>query len=233
VISLWIPSIRRILISVGAYAVAIVIHDVPTDDVTFVYVVAGLMVLGLVVADEYCTNVRPAKRVEELAPMALDGLAEPFLSQLKTDGITARINLMIVRRTWRGLWLCRYFKMAWSKGMENQPDVNISFRVRYGVTGACFRTRQPVYAAAALLKTPEFALPEGISQQIPDLQAVLSYPVYEPARKGRPQSGKLIGVLNLDSITKDAYNLIMAVGVFDQMNATMQNIAGIAARFYD
>ena len=105
------------------------------------------------------------------------------------------------------------------KRYGKRPDVNISFRLKYGVTGACFRTRQPAYADATLLRSGELALPSRVAQQTPDLQAILSYPVYEPAPKGRPQSGKLVGVLNLDSVTKGAYNLLVG-DVFDQLNAT-------------
>ena len=121
--------------------------------------------------------------------------------------------------------LVRYFKMRWSKGMANQPDVNISFRLHQGITGACFKSRRPIYADRAQILSPQFALPQKIRKHAPDLEAIFSYPVYEPARKGRLQSGRLLGVLNLDSTSARAYNILTVSPVFDEVHTAMQNIA--------
>jgi hypothetical protein len=192
-----------------------------------------MVVAGLLLIEEIYINIRPEKRINELAPLALDGVAEPLLAQLEEAGAVGRINLMMPRRTWRWLGLRRYFKMRWSKGMDNQPDVNLSFRLKHGITGECFRTRQPVYSGPDDIRRPEFALPKHLAQQAPDLQVIFSYPVYEPARRGNPQSGKVIGVLNLDSRTPNAYDIFMEEAVFDAVHQTMQTITTIAARFYE
>jgi hypothetical protein len=230
---LWIPSIRRIILGIASYAVAMILRDVPDTDAVLVYGVAGTLVLFVLLIDEYYSSVRPAKRIFELAPIALDGVSEPLLAQLKANAVAARINLMMPSRTLRWLGLVRYFKMRWSQGMANQPDVNLSFRLNQGITGACFQNRQPIYADRDQILNGPFALPEKLRRHAPDLQAIFSYPVYEPARKGRPQSGKLLGVLNLDSTSSNAYNILMVTPVFDQVHANMQNIAMLAARFYE
>jgi hypothetical protein len=229
----WIPSIRRIIVTMASYVVAMALRDVPEADAVAVYGVAGIVVFSALVVDEYYASVRPAKRIEELAPIALDGVAEPLLAQLKANAVMARINLMIPRRTWRWLGLVRYFKMRWSKGMTNQPDVNLSFRLNQGITGACFQTGKPMYADRDQILNSSFALPDKLRRHAPDLQAIFSYPVYEPARKGKPQSGKLLGVLNLDSTSINAYTILMVTPVFDEVHANMQNIAMLAARFYE
>jgi hypothetical protein len=229
----WFPSIRRIVLLIASYVVAVVLRDVPDRDAIGVYVVAGIVVLFISATDEYYTTVRPTKRIAELAPIALDGLAEPLLAQLKKANIVVRINLMMPKRVARWCWMRRDFKMIWSKGMENQPDVNISFPIKCGITGACLRTKKPIYASPDDLGKPNFALPKRVASNAPDLQVIFSYPVYESARKGHPQSGNIIGVLNLDSTAPDAYNLLMTDEVFDQVDQTMQNVATLAARFYE
>jgi hypothetical protein len=209
------------------------LRDVPDTDAKAVYGTAGVCVLIVLLFDEYYSSVRPTKRIQELAPIALDGVAEPLLAQLKANAVAARINLMMPRRTWRWLGLVRYFKMCWSQGMANQPDVNLTFRLNKGITGACFQTRKPMYADRNQILSSSFALPEKLQRHAPDLQAIFSYPVYEPARKGKTQSGKLLGVLNLDSTSINAYTILMMTPVFDQVHANMQNIAMLAARFYE
>jgi hypothetical protein len=226
---LLIQSIRKILLGVASYAVAIAVREVADREATAVYIIAGVIVFMALIADEYYTAIRPAKTIIELAPIALDGLTEPLLLQLKTNGASARINLMMPCRTWRWLWCRRYFRMRWSKGMQNHPDVNISFPIRYGVTGACYRNRLPVYADATAIGA--FSIPDKIRRQTPDLTVIFAYPIYEPARQGRPQSGRVIGVLNLDSYAVNAYNVFMVA--FDQVHDVMQNVATIAARFYE
>ena len=230
---LWIPSVRRIILGIASYAVAVILRGVPDTYAIAVYAIAGAVVLALLIGDEYSSSVRPAKRIEELAPIALDGVAEPLLTQLKDNQVVARINLMTPTRTWKWLGMVRYFKMRWSKGMSNQPDVNISFRLNQGITGACFQNKKPQYADHDQILSSPFALPDNIRRHAPDLQVIFSYPVYEPARKGKPQSGKLLGVLNLDSNSVNAYNILMMTPVFDEVHAAIQNIAMLAARFYE
>lgn len=231
--SAWVSAIRRIVAGVASYAVGTELLRVSDTNKPLVYAIGGTVVAGLLLVEEIYVNIRPDRRINELAPIALDGVAEPLLAQLTTVGVVARINLMMPKRTWRWLRLRRYFKMRWSRGMDNQPDVNLSFRLKHGITGACFKTRQPVYSGPDDIRRPEFALPKRIAQHTPNLQVIFSYPVYEIARKGHPQSGKVIGVLNLDSTTLNAYNILMEGTVFDAVHRTMQNIATIAARFYE
>lgn len=226
-----IQSIRRVFLGVASYAVAIAVREVADQKAVLVYVVFGVVVLCALIADEYYSTVRPTKRIAELAPLALDSVAAPLLKQLQGDGIQARLNLMMPRRTWRWCGLYRYFKIAWSLGMENQPDVNLSFRLKHGITGQCFRTKKPVYSGPNDICRPEFALPQRIARHAPALQVIFSYPVYEPARKDHRQSGRVIGVLNLDSTTHNAYNILMEA--IDGVHVAMQDIARVAARFYE
>ncbi len=226
----WIPSIRRLAISVASFIVAIVVKDVSEKKQTSVYIAAGIAVALIVLLDEYWTAVRPAKRIEELAPITLDGLVDRLIEELRvTTGVTARVNLMMIERTWRWLGLRKYFRMRWHKGMDNQPDVNLCFPVRFGVSGECVRDKQPVYAGNE--EVGKFTLPERKNKLTKQLTAILSFPVYEQARTGI-QSGRIVGVLNLDSASPGAYNLLVRQDVLDQINKVMQTTAAIAGRFF-
>ena len=115
--------------------------------------------------------------------------------------------------------------------MENQPDVNLIFPISGGVSGQCMRNRQPVYADPKALA--EYPLPGEARSRTRHLQAVLSFPVFEPAGKSGIQSGKILGVLNLDSSTANAYDLLTGQEVLDQINQVMQITASIAGRFFN
>lgn len=214
----------------ASYVVAVVLRDVPDEDATEVYTIAGLIVLAILIVQEYYVAVRPAKKIEELAPIALDGMVESLLAQLRSQGVNVRINLLILERTWRSLGYYRYFRMKWHKGMENQPDVNITFREDFGVSGQCVRRKEPIFAGPEPVR--EYALPGEAGAVTRDLQAVLSFPVYEPASRGGIQSGKVIGVLNLDSKAPKAYDLLTNPEIIDQLRQVMQTTADVAARFF-
>lgn len=226
----WIPSIRRLVIGVASYVVAVVLKDVPQDDQVAVYVVAGSVIFLIILVDEYWTAVRPSKKIEELAPITLDGLVDRLISDLKKSGVTARVNLLMIERVWWWLWIRKFFRMRWHKGMENQPDVDIRFPIAYGVSGQCVRDKQLVIAGNEAVG--KFSLPGRRNELTKQLQVILSFPVYEPARRYGIQSGRIVGVLNLDSSTPNAYNLITRQDTLDQINRIMETAAAIAGRFF-
>jgi hypothetical protein len=76
-----------------------------------------------------------------------------------------------------------------------------------------------------------YPLSERIKSATRDLQVVMSFPVYEPATKGL-QSGRILGVLNLDSKSPNAYDLLTNPANIDQVKQAMQTTAEIAARFF-
>jgi hypothetical protein len=79
---------------------------------------------------EYFANIRPAKHWEDAYPVILAQLAAPLLEFLKSNcQVVPRLNILVPRRTYRWLWIRRYFVIWWSAGMENQPDVNIVFSI--------------------------------------------------------------------------------------------------------
>jgi hypothetical protein len=113
--------------------------------------------------------------------------------------------------------------------MENQPDSNISFPASCGVSGQCFDDGNlRLMESSGIDKYP---LPKRIAKKVKGLklQAVFCVAVYEPA-KGKKQSGKRIGVLNLDSRDPRAYAVIN--GKRNEINKQMELLAGVAALIY-
>lgn len=114
--------------------------------------------------------------------------------------------------------------------MENHPDVNIRFPLVYGVAGECFRTKRPVYVD--LVKASDkFRLPLHLNHRTEHLTAIFSYPIYEPKKKGH-QSGRLLGVLNLDSEARHAYTAFRTGRMFSVIDERMKKLAVIAGLFY-
>jgi hypothetical protein len=114
--------------------------------------------------------------------------------------------------------------------MDNQPDVNITFPVGQGVVGECFRQKVMIFAPPEALGEG-YRFPRKLRSLTRDLQAVISYPIYEPRTRGR-QSGRLIGVLTLDSKTPNAYILLTNADYLPVINKTMERIALVVGQIY-
>ena len=76
-------------------------------------------------------------------------------------------------------------------------------------------------------KPPNYSR-DGVTEE---LQAIISYPIYEPPRRGR-QSGRLIGVLTLDSKTPNAYTLLTSDPNGPLIAERMERIAIVASQIY-
>ncbi len=115
--------------------------------------------------------------------------------------------------------------------MDNQPDVNIVFPINQGIQGECLLRKRPIYAPAVKAGTG-FRFPKRLLPQAIDIEAFISYPIYEPPRAGQRQSGKLIGVFTLDSKTPNAYALLIDVAIRATVHEKMEGIAILIGRIY-
>ena len=227
----WFRAFRTVAITTATFAVGAALKLLPVLGLRLyaglgavVFVLAGIEALGSVVS--------PAARLREVAPLAMDAAAAPILAALNAHGIVARMNLLRAVRTARRLWLGRFFRMAWNTGMADSPDVNISFPVSAGISGKCYGSRQPVIAGPE--EIAKFPLPARYRRNgIEALHygAILSYPVYEPSREGL-QSGKVIGVLTLDSLNPAAFPIFRNPDVIAVIEPHLRTLAGLAGRIY-
>jgi len=164
------------------------------------------------------------------APAAMDGMSAPILKILLDKNIPARMSLFTTVRSVRSLWFRRYFKVRWTSNMEDQVDSNISFPVACGVSGQCFGDGKPRLVNSTGIA--QFPLPPKIADKVKglNLEAVFCVAVFE-REKRKLQSGKRIGVINLDSLDTRAYAEIEAKR--NEITAQMRRLARLAALIYD
>lgn len=223
----WTLAFLRALVAVASYALGVGLSVFPQMALRL-HLLLGAGVGILTLSIEYFTNIRPTRHWQEVAPFIVDEITAPFLDFLKEQQLTPRLNVMVPRRTWRGAWVRRYFTIWWARGMENQPDVNITFPVGQGATGECFRRKAPIYAPPVALGTG-YHFPRSLLPLVKDIEAIICYPIYEPPRGGR-QSGRLIGVLTLDSKTPGAYSLLTSDKLRPIVHERMEKIAIFVSR---
>jgi hypothetical protein len=226
----WLLAVIRAILATASYVLGASLQIVPGMALRL-YLALGLLVAAVTLIIEYFTNVRPTRHWREVAPVMVDEITTSFVEFLRDAvGVAPRLHVMVPRRTWRWCGVRRYFVIWWSRGMDNQPDVNITFPMGQGVVGECFRQKVMIFAPPEALGEG-YRFPRKLRSLTRDLQAVISYPIYEPRTRGH-QSGRLIGVLTLDSKTPNAYTLLTNADCLPVINKTMERIALVVGQLY-
>src|SRR5687768_5485168 len=136
----------RAILATGSYVLGASLTIVPGMALRL-YLGLGIIVAGITFVVEYLANSRPTRHWREVVPVILDEITMSFVDFLRdTVGVHPRLHIMVPRRTWRWCWARRYFVIWWSRDMENQPDVNITFPIGQGVVGEYYRQKIPIYA---------------------------------------------------------------------------------------
>ena len=113
----------------------------------------------------------------------IDGITTSFVEFLRDAvGVTPRLHIIVPRRTWR--WLRQYFVIWWSRDMDNQPDVNITFLAGQGGVEECYRQKVMIFAPPEVLGEG-YRFLRNLRPLTGDLQAIISYSIYEPRTRGR------------------------------------------------
>jgi len=211
-------------VSYGLGALLVVFSD-PASKVK-ASVGVGFVVFFATLLIEYRTTVRPAVHVVRVRHVLLTQLSAKLLDSLRGRGLAVRMSLMVPYWSVCHVWPRRFFKIVWSQGMENQPDVNLRFPIAQGVAGECFETKVAVFASRRDLEGHRF--PRKLQPAVRDLEAVCSYPVYEPPRGQNQQSGRIVGVLNLDSKTPGLFGVGAQPQVTPGLDEKMRELAQLA-----
>lgn len=90
--------------------------------------------------------------------------------------------------------------------MENQPDVKFECAATAGVAGAALESGRPALAGGSDLSGAVYGFGKRERLLTSHIQAIYSVPIYEVDAKGE-QTGRTIGVVNLDSTDKDAMDV--------------------------
>lgn len=227
---MWRPVVLKGLLSSLSIVVAGFLVVYGNDQTTKLWIY-GLAAFGLFVGYsylEYRTFIRPALHVSKIRGGVLKVLAGPLLIYVRQVEPTARMNLMVLSRPVRWLGCRKFFKVLWFDGMENHPDVNIEIPIRLGVVGECFRDGKPVIAGPEQIGQHSAKMGKTLKKHLQDPKVILAFPVYEPPRSSGRQSGRRVGVLNLDASAAGAYEKLTEKDTFPKIDGRMQELAKIA-----
>jgi hypothetical protein len=229
----WALALLRTALAVIAYAIGASLRVFPQWGLEL-NITAGALCGLLTFVVEYITGVRPARHWQERVPDLLDDFVHAicFLDQLsETIDAPLRLRVMVLGRRWRWLGLRRYFTTGWSQGMEGRPDAGMIFPIGQGIIGRCFRTGLPVYYNRAQAAQTTCRLSRRLRLLTADLQAIIAFPIFEPRRGGR-ESGRLRGVLTLDSTAPHAGTVLTSQGIHPLVETGMRVIAAYIGRLY-
>lgn len=197
-----------------------------TDLQTFVLVTFAIFLVATLT--EYRTLIIPTERWDNVVPFVADRLTDRFFHFVRERaGIEPRMNVMVPVRSACFIWLRRNFHVWWARGMDNQPDVGIKIRSGEGVVSECFKRKESVIADSKSLKLGH-ALCVSQQKLVKDLDVVVSVPIYEARIGAKNQSGRIIGVLNLDSKTPGAFKMLSNdPALLLQIKRDMEKIASV------
>src|SRR5213594_252361 len=147
----------------------------------------------------YLSIIQPVRKFEPVAKKFLDVLGDKILSFGREKGIQPRVNILLVYREPSWLFLRKYFHIVWGLGMENQPDVRVSFHVSKGVAGETLESGRPRLVDMEELPHENWGFTEHEAQRFQHLTAIYSWPIYEVDHNGE-QTGRRIGCVNLDAM---------------------------------
>jgi hypothetical protein len=223
----WISSLRRVSFPLITFTLGVIVKLYPRLTATD-YVIGGLTIAFLALAEEYFTNVRPRAQFRDVGPIAMDTAAGPLIASMKAQSVDVRMSVFKVVRPLKKRFQ-KQFRMMWNINMTDHPDVNLSFPADVGVSGKCLKDKKPYIADETGIAS--LPLPATILSTLGDnkLKAVASCPIYEAKRKGW-QSGKIVGVLNLDSYDDHAYSEF--VNPASDITRKMKQLAGLAAHIF-
>lgn len=207
---------RRIVLWIG-YAVlpiaspvlsAFVLNRPEVFTKPYVYAIFSLLVF-VSGAIAYVNVFKPLRDIEPLAQSFLDKLGEQLIALGKKDGIQPRLNILIVYRDWRSLFLEKYLQVVWSREMEYQPDLHASFPISKGVAGEVVRAKAPRLADIERFGHQGWGFDDKASSAFPKLTAIYSWPIYQLDRQQRP-TAHILGTVNLDAQVSGAIRRIAA-----------------------
>lgn len=225
----WALSLLRTVLAMASYAAGAGLRVFPQWGLEL-YVAVGTLCGMFTLAVEYCTSVRPTRHWHEKVPTIIDEFirSTEFLEKLSVEAaVTLHLRIMTPKRTWRWLGLRRYLTVWWwTQDREGRPDVGMICPVGQGVPGVCFRKNDAVFSGPSLSMHRMRRLPRPLhffTEEL-KLQASIAVPIREVERNGR-ESGKVVGVLVLDSITVDAIAVLTSEEIRPIVKGGMHGIA--------
>ena len=213
---------------VPSVPLALVSATEQNSDKAQIYALAAFAVAGISIAVHYAATIRPVRTIEAVRSEVLHAMVLPIIEAFRDQGLKMRSNVMMPRR-W---WIRRYFCFVWSHAMLDQPDVGIRIPITSGVAGACYAEKRPILAGPEKLKELHPTLPKQVQPLTSDVAVILAVPVFEPPKADGNQSGRILGILSLDSRDPNAYEYLADGQNYRAVQKHMDGLAALAAKLF-
>lgn len=171
---------------------------------------------------------------------------QPAIEELRRKDKTARLNVMLVRRS--PFWWRSGFEFHTQLHMDPSPDRSIQLRSKHGVAGWAHRTRKwavgdfladklyqgPPRSTEATdqIANPQYSLTTEQRQATSHLKLIYSYPFFQIVKgEGEQQvkTNRVLGVVNVDSSRQDAWTFYQNEGLHHELlSDTLPAIATVA-----
>lgn len=181
----------------------------------------------LTILGAYYTYINPVRELNSFVIAVLDAQAQHLVDAANARNMDIRLNIAIVSAcVLQWAWPLRRFRIVWDCGMKYASDAFVTFSVSKGVAGEAYRSRRDKLVNMEIsgnddLKKWGFSKKE--TSVFPKFTAVWSLPVFRLGPGDRP-TGKICGMLNLDSTTAGAFSILTAYPEFGRLLGELREL---------
>jgi hypothetical protein len=171
--------------------------------------IAVLLLCSLVTA--YYTHIRPLKDSNVIGHLFLDMVGNNIQAYCSGKGVEVRLNVLMIYRPVKFLFLIRRFRVRWHLGMAHDGDGAAEFGIKKGVVGRVFKSGNKVAVNTEGSKPSDwgFSARDLKRLKLPDHKMIWSFPVNGLDKMDMP-TGTILGMVNLDSLQQGAYAKLVA-----------------------
>lgn len=193
------------------------------------------------------TLIRPflkLARLEEAKLNILDAHAKALCDKYRAQGIELRANVMLPKRKWvclleplekddsrskvRFCQVC-LFPYWVSPNMNHASDRDLVFTINQGGCGRAYREAQPFGVDASITNGGTYNMNQDQIGKTAGVQFVVSFPIRQLDLDSRRLTGKIIGVLNVDSRTHGSARLINDSASFQELTEQVENFSELCS----
>ena len=181
-------------------------HANPYVEWTLIAAIVVFTILGA-----YYTFISPIRELNAFVIAVLDAQAEHIVEFVKSHNIDIRLNIALVSiYPFQLAYPFKRFKIVWDCGMKYAADATTTFPVSKGVAGEAYRRRRDRLVNMEIAENQnleKWGFSKKEASLFPKFTAIWSLPVFRLGPNDRP-TGKICGMLNLDSISAGAFNVL-------------------------
>jgi hypothetical protein len=220
--------VRGFLVKYASILILALQVSLTFSEVLSVYWRVGIGILAVLIfgANHWLSVSRPYQRFQRFETMKydlLDELSRPMQQQYAEAGLDLRINMMRIERRLivqeepsregsketRLQFFTRCLRVEWvSPNMQQHGDRSLVFTTRQGVCGEAFQSGEVAFADLTEADLESYNLNREQIESTRRLRFVLSAPIRALDPETMRLTSEVIGVVNIDSRTNGAEQLI-------------------------